>query len=507
MKNFLYQTFKLLFLLLVAFGIVGGVAFYNFQNKNLQNVFAANTGESGSTDVTGYGWSENIGWISFNGDQISGGSTYGVGIKEIDIGGGNTIGRLSGHAWSENIGWISFNRADTGAPPNNDVGSAYSALAIIDSSNRLQGWARATTACDNNSDGDCVDSGSGEGVGAGTNSGGWDGWIRFNNGSTYGITLVPQTGTSYFNGWGWGSDVIGWISANRRNCDTDNNGQSNGGAGCPAAGTAIPPYAINTNFELNLPPNAPSALSVSPQKYCSSYNSVQTYLGFNWTFSDPNLNSSNYQSDFKIELSYINSLPPGNTHSIVSDIAYAPGMGTYTVVSPPSGTSNPQNFTQLGYLSDIKNNLGDWYGRTLYWRVTVWDNGTYPKSTTSGTQTYGPMPDREYPYVTFYSNPTLDKIFAKQDVQFSPDQFSTDDAKCYSSGVTEGPCSSYSWSFSGTANPSPTSSTQKEPVVNFGSGGSSTATLTITDGAGNSCQATRSGISIGLPLPEIKEKK
>jgi len=39
--------------------------------------------------------------------------------------------------------------------------------------------------------------------------------------------------------------TIGWISFNSTNCDTDGNGQSNGGAGCPAAGTAMANYGVN----------------------------------------------------------------------------------------------------------------------------------------------------------------------------------------------------------------------------------------------------------------------
>lgn len=452
MKNFLVQSFRLIFLLLVSFGVIGGVAFYNFQNKKSQKVYAG-VGDN----VTGYAWSENIGWISFNNTNTGGGISYGVDIVENASG----VGVLSGYAWSENIGWITFNRTVAGTPPNNDVGAVYSALAYIDGSNKLQGWARATTACDNTNDGDCIDTGSGEGVGAGTNSGGWDGWIRFNNNSTYGLTLVPQLGTSYFTGWAWGSDVIGWISSNN----------STGGGGTV--------YKVATTFELNLPPSAPSSLSVV-SKYCSAYNSLSTYLTFNWTFNDPNLNSSNSQSKYKIDISY-------------------PGF-SYSTGEVNQGVANGGTGSGIVYLSD----LGSWYGQTLNWTVTVWDNGTYPKSA-SASSTYA-MQDREYPYVTFYSNPALDKIFAKQDVQFSPDQFSADTAKCYSSGSTEGPCSSYSWSFSG-ASPTPTSSAQKEPVVNFGSSGSANATLTITDGAGHSCQASRSNISVGLPLPEIKEKK
>ena len=84
---------KLLFLtsLLIVFGFL-------FAEKAI-----AGTGDN----VSGFAWSENIGWINFNG------SNYGVNVSPLN-------GKLSGFAWSENIGWISFNESDTGAPPSND---------------------------------------------------------------------------------------------------------------------------------------------------------------------------------------------------------------------------------------------------------------------------------------------------------------------------------------------------------------------------------------------------
>ncbi len=55
------------------------------------------------------------------------------------------------------------------------------------------------------------------------------------------------------SGWAWsGSNNpsgnlagFGWISTNRINCDTDDNGTSDGGYGCPVAGTSISDYGVN----------------------------------------------------------------------------------------------------------------------------------------------------------------------------------------------------------------------------------------------------------------------
>lgn len=43
--------------------------------------------------LTGYAWSENIGWIKFSGPG------YGVDYDKV-------AGQFSGYGWSENIGWI-----------------------------------------------------------------------------------------------------------------------------------------------------------------------------------------------------------------------------------------------------------------------------------------------------------------------------------------------------------------------------------------------------------------
>ena len=48
-----------------------------------------------ATDLSGYAWSSNIGWIRFSGPG------YGVALNDA-------TGDLSGHAWSSNIGWVEF---------------------------------------------------------------------------------------------------------------------------------------------------------------------------------------------------------------------------------------------------------------------------------------------------------------------------------------------------------------------------------------------------------------
>ena len=131
-------------------------------------------------NVSGYAWSDNIGWISFNCTDTSSCGTvdYGVNIA--------TDGDMSGYAWSDNIGWISFEESDlTGCPS----GSCEAKL----SGGSLEGWARVLS-----------------------NGDGWDGWISL-KGSSYGIT---KNGNN-LEGYAWdASDIsgesigIGWIHFN-----------------------------------------------------------------------------------------------------------------------------------------------------------------------------------------------------------------------------------------------------------------------------------------------------
>lgn len=121
-------------------------------------------------DMSGYAWSSNIGWISFDG------TNYGVGVDD------NT-GALSGYAWSPNIGWIAMSGV------------------IIDDSDILNGRARACAGAS--------DSITCRG-GIAPNTGEWDGWVSF-SGPHYEVKrVVSETGCT-LEGWAWGSDVIGWV--------------------------------------------------------------------------------------------------------------------------------------------------------------------------------------------------------------------------------------------------------------------------------------------------------
>lgn len=135
-------------------------------------------------NVSGWGWSDNIGWIAFNcTDEGCGSSNFGI---NIDFG----TGDFSGYAWSDNIGWITFDPVGP-YPALPNYAARYNGTT-----NKVNGWARAviceTTSCN-----------------------GWDGWILLGdetNTWTNQVRIDPDT--NEFRGWAWGDEVIGWISFN-----------------------------------------------------------------------------------------------------------------------------------------------------------------------------------------------------------------------------------------------------------------------------------------------------
>ena len=161
---------SLLVLCLTGFIIYSGNYFLN-QTARIPSAQAG-----ASDNISGYAWSENVGWISFN--SISDGSSVDYGVN-LDT----TTGNLSGYAWSETVGWIDFD-------PPSPYPSAPDHSAQVDTTNlgtgnaSITGWAKVLSA----------------------NGNGSDGWIKFTN------TYIDSSGN--LHGWAWGSNVVGWISFN-----------------------------------------------------------------------------------------------------------------------------------------------------------------------------------------------------------------------------------------------------------------------------------------------------
>lgn len=128
---------------------------------------------TGHTDIKGYAWSDNIGWLSMSCKDNNSCATSNYGVLT-----NQTTGAMSGYAWSDNIGWVSFNAADVASCPQAPCAPTLTTTG-------LTGFAKAL-------------------AGGTLGSGGWDGYISLNG--------VTRTSDSNFGGYAWGSDVVGWLS-------------------------------------------------------------------------------------------------------------------------------------------------------------------------------------------------------------------------------------------------------------------------------------------------------
>lgn len=172
--------------------------------------------------LTGYAWSDNVGWISFSGT----GPGYSVNILPDGDGDGSSV--IEGYAWNSapgpdvnpadtvpdynsGVGWIKF--GNLGPSP---VGGSSNAMIDLSTGN-ITGWARACAGA--------ADPASCTG-GATSTSGSWDGWISLSCDSdgTCGVSAYgPNASGGFVNDFSWGStaatstassSVIGWMQWN-----------------------------------------------------------------------------------------------------------------------------------------------------------------------------------------------------------------------------------------------------------------------------------------------------
>lgn len=137
--------------------------------------------------LKGWGWSSNIGWISFSSANSGTFGNYSVNISTS-----SQYSYMNGWAWSPNIGWISFESGDNVHP--NPYIDMFTGSVL--------GWARACSATVDN---DCKSA---------PISSGWDGWISMsgNNYTSPGSGVTYDVNTGKFNGFAWGSEVLGWLN-------------------------------------------------------------------------------------------------------------------------------------------------------------------------------------------------------------------------------------------------------------------------------------------------------
>lgn len=109
-----------------------------------------------SHNLLGFAWSANIGWVSFNSENCDtdnngfsngtpvGCPSVGVSVPDYGVNINDVTGVMSGYAWSSNIGWVTFNQSQLSGCPSGTC------IAQQVGSNMV-GWARALNG--NNSSG------------------------------------------------------------------------------------------------------------------------------------------------------------------------------------------------------------------------------------------------------------------------------------------------------------------------------------------------------------------
>lgn len=403
-------------------------------------------------NVSGFAWSANVGWISFNslncdpdGDGISNGGTgcpsTGTSIPNYGVNLDLSTGNFSGYAWAgggedalgnstATIGWISFETSSLVGCPD---GNCFARMNTT--TGEVFGWARALA-----------------------NGGGWDGWIKLRgfvdsnqNGQKdpgeqdYGVYREGNE----FRGWAWGGNdssstaVIGWISFNCKDRDL----------------CATSSYKV---YLTNPPPTAENLSVDASSSFIICGETLGSRAKFSWSFVDP----GDSQSAYQIQIS-----TTSNFSSIFLDTGQVPSQSSEFLLQRP-------------YYP-----LLEW-GQHYYWRLMVWDSHG-----ASSDWILGPefdTPSHSYPTVDFSfkpQKPTINEV-----VEF------INNSKCYTlEGTTT--CSSFSWTFVGG---NPNSSNLENPTTTFITIGPHDVSLRVTDPENYQCTATTT-IYATFPLPFWKE--
>ena len=460
-----------------------------------------------SDNVYGWAWSENVGWFSFNCYNYYGSdpalredhcanSNYGVKVTTQPGQGtnGGDLGILSGYAWSENVGWISFNRSETGPPPAVPDYSLNNYLAQVDfgrispgqpfwSEALVSGWGRVLSVCQT---GICDPN---------NNEGEWFGWVKL--GDAFGSRPNPdsqvkidysgvmgpgnQNTNKEFLDWAWGDQVIGWKSFNCKNnnsCVTSN-------------------YKVLINLLGAAPNQPPTATNLDRTLSWCNVAPSKGLAGLSWTYNDPDNNSqSQYQLQVATDVGFNNrAIDCIINQSVASG---QKGSSALSVVSSPANVCNDGG--ELGGRT-----LEISYNNNYFWRLKVKDSQGDWSDWANGLNFTAPS--HAYPWAYFTWLPQFPAV--DESVQFADQSF------CYSGGPGGQTCNSWLWTFPlppewefGIRDPGPPpilyNNTNQNPQGKFTTLGNEDVTLKATDDSGFFCSITRT-VTGRLPLPKWRE--
>ncbi len=192
-----------LMLMAVVF-VFGGIAFFS----NI-TVHAQSSGITAHGELHGYAWSAlsdgatppdlgGVGWLSLNCADVTVGTGTACSASNYKVIVTDNV--FSGYAWSPNVGWVSFNQASsTGTQEASTCGPS----GVIAADGTVTGWARviADTAA-TGADG-CIDLGT---------TGHSDG-LAYSSSSTVTVSGTTLPGYS-LSGYAWGGSSTSWLMFN-----------------------------------------------------------------------------------------------------------------------------------------------------------------------------------------------------------------------------------------------------------------------------------------------------
>ncbi len=440
----------------IAFGLSFAIVYYEFVLSPNIKIIKADS----SNNINGYAWSPNIGWVSFNctNDDSCATSNYGVSLN-------SDTGYFSGYAWSPNIGWISFNETN---PPDNysfntscktsGCNSSNNCTACYNSgSENVHGWAKILSLGDN-------------------------GWIKFHDTWTNGVSIDSDTGSLI--GWAWNGNSddsgIGWLSfscANDNSCATSDYKVI---ATISAAPTITDLTAPNWSFA-----------------QAAQYGALQAKLG--WVFNDVDNGAS--ESAYQIIVNNSNSIDNPLFNS-----------GKCTGYKEPTGKCKIDVGVDRFPIDSV---IDLDYNTPYYWWIKVWDNTDIASSLMQyNTDQDTPIEADDFSRLTFttYKHEMPDVDFSwfpispskGEEVNFISDSqiYSTEHPDT-AVDCTEDSCD---WEWSATSGINIIAPTASSTIIKFDSTGSATITLKITDSDGYYTYVSKT-INVNAELPKWKEVK
>lgn len=436
---------------------------------------------------------QGLGWISFSSENCDAVAPFnevdpappapvgcppsGAAIPFYGVHLDSQSGVLSGYAWigeespvdAGSVGWISFNTSNLNGCPGGSINgpAGTPCQAWVDKNvtpHIFHGWAKSCTLSATNDAEKTSCTGTGP-----------DGWIALscqnagNAGedicgtSDFGITVDPTLPPTVGNisGWGWGSDILGWVSfacSGNGICDTS-------APGSPTTDAFNPiPRSLNSSLDVQ-----------DSDDYCQetiSTNGVDM-VTFNWV-------SGEQAPQFVVQV--------GTTAAFSTIIWTSPATTSRSYTTPRStifGPSGGSGYTNLCGAATC----------TYYWRVSH-NGGTDWSESASFT-----LSGHDWPLVRF----TRDKL----NVEINESVTFTDTSTCYDGGAHA--CSNtagdtFAWTFEDGTIILPSTSTSKDPTVQFGEPTNDAKEIVhaVDDGHAHTC-TQNSQIIVGTLIPGWKE--